>query len=387
MLRYLTAGESHGEALTIIVEGLPAHFPLPPEKINHWLAQRMLGHGRGGRMKIEKDQVKVTAGLRDGRTLGSPLAMTIFNRDWANWERVMHAEHVEPRYLRSARITRPRPGHADLAGGLKYGHTDLRNILERASARETASRTAAGAVALALLEPFGVRFACHVVALGGLKLEKKNLLFDRIGPASNRSLVRCIDPALSKKMVARIDLAKKRGDSLGGTFEVRVKGLPPGLGSHVQWDRKLDGRLARALMSIQSVKAVEVGLGLGYAGRFGSEVHDTISWRGGAYRHDSNNAGGIEGGMTNGEELVARASMKPIPTLFKPLRSVDMETKQAFKARYERSDTCSVPAAAVVGQCVAAFEIADAFFEKFGGDSLEETRRNYDGYLKVLRRR
>jgi chorismate synthase len=338
-------------------------------------------------MKIEKDQVKVTAGLRDGMTLGSPLAMTIFNRDWANWERVMHPLEVAPRYLRSARITRPRPGHADLAGGLKYDQRDLRNILERASARETAARTAAGAVAMALLEPFGIRFASHVVSLGGVQLGPKPRAFEKISGLSLKSPVRCVDAAVSRKMVARIDLAKSRGDSLGGTFEVRVQGVPPGLGSHAQWDRKLDGRLARALMTIQSVKAVEVGLGIGYAAKFGSQVHDQISYRGGAYRHDSNNAGGIEGGMSNGEELVLRGSMKPIPTLFKPLRSVDMETRHSIRARYERSDTCSVPAAAVVGQCVAAFEVAAAFLEKFGGDSFSEVRRNFSGYQRYLRTR
>ncbi len=387
MLRYLTAGESHGEALTIVVEGMPAHVPLPPEKVNFWLGQRMLGHGRGGRMKIEKDQVRITGGVRNGETLGGPVAMTIFNKDWANWERVMNAEKVDPKYLRSARISRPRPGHADLAGSLKYDLKDIRNVLERASARETASRTAAGAVALSLLSEFGVRFACHVVEIGGLRLKGAAPSFEQVASRAPKSPVRCVDGALSARMVRKIDISKSRGDSLGGSFEVRVKGLPPGLGSFVQWDRKLDGRLARALMSIQSVKAVEVGLGTGYASPFGSEVHDEILYRRGAYRHASNHAGGIEGGMTNGEEVVLRASMKPIPTLFKPLATVDMDTKKRLKARYERSDTCSVPAAAVIGLCVSAFEIADAFLEKFGGDSLGEVRRNHDAYLGYLKTR
>ncbi|MES2201588.1 MAG: chorismate synthase [candidate division FCPU426 bacterium] len=386
MLRFLTAGESHGEALSVIIDGIPANLPLPLDKVNFWLAERQKGHGRGGRMKIEKDQAHVIGGLRNGRTLGSPVSILIHNKDWANWEKMMHAEHGSPAHMQSVALSRPRPGHADLAGSLKYAQTDLRNILERASARETTSRTAAGAVAIALLEQFGVQITAHVVQIGPLQL-KARPSFASIAKDAPLSDVRCVDPALSKRMVALIDKAKKNGDSLGGTFEVRVKGLPIGLGSHVQWDRKLDGRLAQALISIQSVKAVQVGLGVDYASHFGSEVHDEIFWRAGAYGHKSNNAGGIEGGMSNGEELVLRASMKPIPTLMKPLGTVDMKTKEPIKAKYERSDTCSVPAAAVVGCAVVAFELADAFLEKFGGDSLEECKAHLKSSLALQKRR
>jgi chorismate synthase len=384
-LRYLTAGESHGEALTVLMEGLPANLPLDLDRVNAWLAQRQMGHGRGGRQKIEQDKVRVTAGLRNGLTLGSPLVMTIDNRDWANWERVMHATHVEARYLRSAAIHRPRPGHADLPGGLKYDQQDLRNILERASARETAARTAAGAVAAELLACFGVRVAGHVVEIGGVASRGKVSFSQACAAAA--SPVRCADAKAGKAMVAAIDKAKAAGDSLGGAFEVRLQGLPPGLGSHVQWDRKLDARMARALMSIQAIKAVEVGLGAGFAHLPGSRVHDPIRYRQGRYQHDSNNAGGFEGGMSNGEEVVLRATMKPIPTLFKPLMTVDMQTKQRIKARYERSDTCAVPAACVVGQAVACFEAADAFLEKFGGDSLAELKRNHKAALAAMARR
>ncbi len=383
MLRYLTAGESHGEALTVIVEGLPANLPLPKHKIDFWLAERQKGHGRGGRMKIEKDEVRLLGGLRDGRTLGSPLAMVIFNRDWANWEKMMHAETVSAAHAKAVSLSRPRPGHADLAGAIKYDQEDLRNILERASARETAMRVAAGAAAMALLEQFGVEFLATVSEIGGIKAAPIRD-FHKAQKAAMASLVRCADKTAAKKMVARVDEAKAKGDSLGGSFEVRVRGLPVGLGSHVQWDRKIDGRLARALVTIQSVKAIEFGLGTGFASRFGSQAHDQIHYRRGRYGHDSNNAGGIEGGMTNGEDLVLRVSMKPIPTLMKPLKSVDMATKESIKAKYERSDTCSVPAAAVVGQCVAAFELAAAFLEKFGGDSLAELKRNYQSYQKYV---
>jgi chorismate synthase len=386
MLRYLTAGESHGEALSVIVDGLPAGLPLGAEKINFWLAERQKGHGRGGRMKIETDRAHIIGGLRNGMTLGSPLAMLVHNKDWANWEKMMHPEKGSEAHMRGVAITRPRPGHADLAGGLKYGHEDLRNVLERASARETTARTAAGAAAVALLQELGVRFAAHVVEIGGLRL-KKSPDFKTVEKAPFDSPVRCVDEKLSRQMVARIDQAKSQGDSLGGAFEVRVKGLPVGLGSYVQWDRKLDARLARALMSIQSVKAVELGLGVGFASRFGSQTHDEIHYQKGAYGHDSNNAGGIEGGMSNGEDLVIRASMKPIPTLMKPLKSVDMATHQSFKAKYERSDTCSVPAAAVVGLCVVAFELADAALEKFGGDSLREFKSSHAAYGRYLRKR
>jgi chorismate synthase len=369
-----------------MVEGLPSNLPLDLGRINHWLAKRQMGHGRGGRQKIEKDEVKITAGLRNGKTLGSPLVMTLVNRDWANWERIMHATHVEARYLRSASISRPRPGHADLAGGLKYDHEDLRNILERASARETAARTAAGAVAIELLRQFGIQVTGHVTNIGGVCL-KTSADFQKVAEKADASVVRCVDARVSAAMVRKIDSAKKRGDSVGGVFEVRIQGCPPGLGSHVQWDRKLDGKLARALISIQAIKAVELGMGGAYANRYGSQAHDQIAYKTGKYTHDTNHSGGIEGGMTNGEELVLRAVMKPIPTLFKPLMTTDMSNKQRVLARYERSDTCAVPAACVVGQAVSAFEVADALMEKLGGDSLLEMQRNWRGYLKYLKSR
>ena len=387
MLRYLTAGESHGEDLTVIVEGLPANIPFPAACIDKWLAERMKGHGRGGRMKIEKDRVHITGGVRNETTLGSPLTMVVHNKDFKNWQKIMGPGKTAASHVKTALITRPRPGHADLAGGLKYNQKDLRNILERASARETTSRTMAGAAAINFLEQFGVSFACHVVEIGGIALDPSKVMFEKIEKASWDSPVRCVSPSVSKKMVQAIDQAIKKGDTLGGTFEVRVRGLPPGLGSHVQWDRKLDGRLVQSLATIQSVKAVEVGMGQGFAHLPGSKTHDEILYRKGRYTHASNNAGGIEGGMTNGEDVVLRATMKPIPTLRREMKSVDMINHKPFKAKYERSDTCSVPAAAVVGQCTTAFEIASAFLEKFGGDSLEEVKRNYKGYISYLRRR
>lgn len=386
MLRYLTAGESHGPALTVLIEGLPAGVPLRKADIDFWLAERQKGHGRGGRMKIEKDQVRILSGLRDGKTLGSPLALLVENRDWENWKKIMDPEAGSPNHMRVVSISRPRPGHADLAGGLKYDQEDLRNILERASARETTARVAAGAVAAALLAQFDVELAAHVISLGGVDT-KGAPSFEQLRKLSFLSPVRCADAHAAKAMIRRIDQAKAAGDSLGGVFEVRAKGLPVGLGSHVQWDRKLDARLAQALMSIQSVKGVELGMGF-QSGRLpGSKVHDEIAYRRGRYAHLSNNAGGIEGGMSNGEELCVRACMKPIPTLLKPLRSVDMRTHQAFRAKYERSDVCTVPAGAVVGLAVVALTLADAFLEKFGGDSLGETRRNWQGYLRQLKAR
>ncbi len=386
MLRYLTAGESHGPALTVVIEGLPANIPLRKADIDFWLAERQKGHGRGGRMKIEKDQVRILSGLRDGKTLGSPLALLIENRDWENWKKIMDPELGSPNHMRVVSISRPRPGHADLAGGLKYDQRDLRNILERASARETTARVAAGAVAMALLGQFDIELATHVVSLGGVDV-KGQASFGQILSRTFDSPVRCADPRAAKLMIKRIDQVKSAGDSLGGVFEVRAKGLPIGLGSHVQWDRKLDGRLTQALMSIQSVKGVEVGQGFLSSRLQGSRVHDEIFYRRGAYGHRTNNAGGIEGGMSNGEELRVRAAMKPIPTLLKPLRSVDTRTHQAFRAKYERSDVCTVPAGAVVGLAVVAFTLADAFLEKFGGDSLAETRRHWQSYQRYLKTR
>jgi chorismate synthase len=391
MLRYLTAGESHGPGLSVIIEGLPAGLPLKAEQVDFWLAERQKGYGRGGRMAIEKDRVRITAGVRSGRSLGSPLALWVENKDWPNWTKIMDPAANSASHVKAVSITRPRPGHADLGGGLKYGLKDLRDVLERASARETTMRVAAGAVALCLLEELGVSMAAHVVRLGGVPLAGKAPGFADIATKPFASEVRCVDPASSAAMIKRIEQAKKAGDSLGGVFEIRATGLPPGLGSHVQWDRKADGRLARALMSIQSVKAVEIGMGLEAADRPGSEVHDAIAWkprRGReGYHRLSNNAGGIEGGMTNGEELVLRAAMKPIPTLLKPLRSVDMADHKAYRAKYERSDVCTVPAGAVVGLAVAAFELADLMLEKFGGDSLPQLKRSLAGYWAEIARR
>jgi chorismate synthase len=391
MLRYLTAGESHGPGLTVIVEGLPAGLPVKAEQLNFWLAERQKGYGRGGRMAIEKDAARITGGIRSGRTLGSPVSLWVENRDWANWTKIMDPAENSGSHVKAVSITRPRPGHADLAGGLKYGLTDLRDVLERASARETTMRVAAGGLAQRLLAELGVTLAAHVVRLGGVALKGKSPSFEQILAKSFASEVRCVDPASSEAMIRRIKQAKQQGDSLGGVFEVRAQGLPPGLGSHVQWDRKADARLARALMSIQSVKGAEVGLGFGSAELPGSKVHDEITWKArpgrDGYRHATNNAGGIEGGMTNGEELVLRAAMKPIPTLLKPLRSVDMADHQSYKAKYERSDVCTVPAGAVVGLSVVAWELADLMLEKFGGDSLAETKRNLAGYLKALKAR
>lgn len=391
MLRYLTAGESHGPGLSVIIDGLPAGLPLKAEHADFWLAERQKGYGRGGRMAIEKDRVRITAGVRSGRTLGSPLALWVENRDWANWTKIMDPAANSQSHVRAVGITRPRPGHADLPGGLKYGLTDLRDVLERASARETTMRVAAGAVALRLLEELGVRAVAHVVSLGGVAVKAPLPDFDQLWSRSMASEVRCHDPRASRAMVRRIQQAKRQGDSLGGVFEVRVQGLPPGLGSHVQWDRKADARLARALMSIQSVKGVEVGLGFAAAGLPGSRVHDEIVWkprRGReGYRRLSNNAGGLEGGMTNGEELVLRAAMKPIPTLLRPLRSVDMADHRPYRAKYERSDVVTVPAGAVVGLCVTAFELADMMLEKLGGDSLAQVKRSLAAYGRELERR
>ncbi len=391
MLRYLTAGESHGPGLTVIVEGMPAGLPLRAEQVDFWLAERQKGFGRGGRMGIEKDRVRVTAGLRSGRTLGSPLAFWVENRDWANWTQIMDPAGNSESHVRAVAITRPRPGHADLAGGLKYGLDDLRDVLERASARETTMRVAAGAVALRLLEELGIGLAAHVVRIGGVGLKRDSPSFEDVAARSFASEVRCVDEAVSKRMMGRIRQAKARGDSLGGVFEVRARGLPPGLGSYVHWDRKADARIARALMSVQSVKAVEFGLGAEAAELPGSRVHDEITWKARpgreGYQRATNRAGGVEGGMTNGEELVVRAAMKPIPTLLKPLRSVDMADHKPYRSKYERSDVCTVPAGAVVGLAVTAFEIAAMALEKFGGDSLAQVKGALAAYRREIERR
>jgi chorismate synthase len=390
-LRFLTAGESHGKALSIIVEGLPAGLAVTAEYVNHQLRRRMQGHGRGARMKIESDQIEWLGGVRAGETIGSPVSMQITNLDWANWEDVM-APEGRPGEERRRKVTRPRPGHADLVGVLKYDRSDARDILERASARETAARVAAGALARRLLEEFGIEIGSHVVSLGGVTGDPPQDLPQPINQAADQSPVRVINRNREAEIVARIDQAKAAGDTLGGEIEVVVRGLPLGLGSHVSWDRKLDSRLAGILMSIPAVKGVELGLGMEAARRPGSQVHDAIlpeekrrpaSTRGG-FRRASNNAGGLEGGMTTGEPLIVRVGMKPISTLMSPLTTVDLASGGEAKAQSERSDVTAVPAMGVIAEGMVALVLADAMMEKFGGDSLTEMRRNYDGYLKSL---
>jgi chorismate synthase len=391
VFRYLTAGESHGPQLTAIIEGLPAGVALRADGINRELARRQQGYGRGGRMKIETDTVEILSGVRWGDTLGSPLTLVVNNRDGENWSGKMSplAEDRDD----SIAITRPRPGHADLTGALKYDHADVRNVLERSSARETAVRVAVGAVAKQLLSAFGIRVGGFVTRIGAVSAMPDCLPFEDLWQAASESELFCCDRLVDDAMKKTIDAAKASGDTLGGIVEVQVLGCPPGLGSYVQWDRKLDARLSMALMSIQAIKGVEVGLGFGVAERPGSQVHDEIfpaakKMKTGvmtAYCRTTNNAGGIEGGMSNGEPIVLRAAMKPIPTLYKPLRSVDMRTHEPFEAVVERSDTCAVPAALVVAEAVVAIEIAAAFLEKFGGDSLTEIQRNFHGYCQQVR--
>lgn len=389
MLRYLTAGESHGPCLTVIVDGVPSGFPIDVGAINRDLQRRQMGYGRGGRMLIEKDEVEIRAGVRWGESLGSPIAFGIENRDWKNWTKKMspHPEDRDP----SVEVTKPRPGHADLTGVLKYNQWDIRNILERASARETVSRVAAGSLAKQILGPFDIRIMAYVREIGGVRADTGPLRPEEIYAISEESPVRVADKGAEGRIIELINDCKGKGDTLGGIFEVIVTGLPPGLGSHTQWDRKIDGRIARALVSIQAMKGVEIGLGFDAARKRGSEVHDEIFFnpleesKVGFYR-GSNNAGGVEGGMTSGEPLMARVAMKPISTLMSPLQSVDLRSKKAADASVERSDVCTVPAACVIGEAVVAFELADAFLEKFGSDSLTEIQRNYEGYLAQIRR-
>jgi len=386
MLRFLTAGESHGELLMGIIEGMPAGLLIRVTDIDRDLARRQVGYGRGNRMKIEKDTVKIYTGVRWGRTLGSPVGLMVRNKDWENWRDKMSPD---PMFLNSADpITRPRPGHADLAGALKYGMTDVRNILERSSARETAMRVAVGAVAKRLLEEFGIGVMSHVLSIGNVYAKVPKVSRHELKKRVEASELRCVDPEAEKRMMRGIDEARHAGDSLGGVFEVIITGVPAGLGSHVHWDRKLDGRLAAALMSVQAIKGVEIGAGFGAANRLGSQVHDEIFWsrKEGLHRR-TNMAGGIEGGISNGEIITLRGAMKPIPTLMKPLRTVDLASRKPFKAGVERSDVCAVPAAGVVAEAAVAFELASALVEKFGGDSIDEMKRNYHGYEKHLKAR
>jgi len=384
MLRYLTAGESHGPAISAILEGLPAGLPVAAEDIDRDLKRRQGGYGRGRRMQIETDTIEIRGGVRHGRTMGGPVSLVVQNRDWQNWTDVMAIEETDGPVRR--RVTRPRPGHADLAGGLKYDRRDLRDILERASARETTMRVAVGAIARSLLGAFGIRVLSHVVRIGQEDADVSGLSNDEIIERAEASPVRCADEDAAQKMIAEIDRAKSLKDTIGGVFEVKVLNAPPGLGSHVQWDRKLDGRLAQAVMSIQAVKGVEIGLGFGVTRVLGSEVHDEIFYEDGRFYRETNRAGGVEGGMTEGEEIVVRGALKPIATLMRTIMSVDIETKEAFDSAKERSDVCTVPAAGVIGEAVVAFVVADAMQEKFGGDSLEEMQRNYQGYMDQLAR-
>jgi chorismate synthase len=395
MLRFLTAGESHGRALVVILEGLPAGLTVDVDAINRDLRRRQGGYGRGRRMAIESDRADIVAGVRAGETLGGPVAMLIENRDWPNWQYTMRATAEPPEDAGGARrgpVTRPRPGHADLAGGAKYERDDLRDILERASARETAARVAAGALARQLLGRAGVRLTSHVFTIGSISLpDRAQIDFARAAALPDESPLRVADSALEAQMIAEIDRARDAGDTLGGAFEVIATGIPLGLGSHVQWDRKLDGRLAQALMSIPAIKAIGIGLGPEAATRPGSRVHDEIVPGGDArvthLARPTNNAGGLEGGVTNGEDLRVSAYMKPISTLMKPLRSVDLTTMTESPAAIERSDVCAVPAAAVVGEAMTAFVLADALLERFGGDSIAAIERAMTAADAALRAR
>jgi chorismate synthase len=380
--RFVTAGESHGPGLTAIVEGLPAGLELSPEAIDRDLARRQLGHGRGGRMKIEKDRAEVVAGVRHGHTLGSPVALRVENRDYLNWEERMNPWPVDGEV---DEVHLPRPGHADLAGVLKFGHSDVRNVLERASARETAARVAAGALARAYLRAMGVEVFSHVTRIGTVAAPQRDEPAPEDFDGVDESPVRCLDPDASEAMVAEIDAARKANESLGGVFEVRAFGLVPGIGSHVSWEERLDGRLAGAIMSIQAMKGVGIGDGFDLAGRVGSQAHDEIFWseEQGFFR-ETNRAGGVEGGMTTGDPLVVRAAMKPLPTLTKPLRSVDLATKEPAQALRERTDSCTVPAAGVVGEAMVALVLAAAYRDKLGGDHIDDARAALDAYVERI---
>lgn len=392
MFRFLTAGESHGPALTAVIEGIPAGLPITAEPINLQLKRRQGGYGRGARQKIESDTAEILSGIRFGLALGSPLTLVVRNRDWANWTVKMSVEPLAEGQAPPS-ITVPRPGHADYTGMMKYGHDDLRNTLERSSARNTATLVAVGAVARLLLAEFGISVASHVVNIGGIKVNANGIDLRRVAELSEDSPVRVANPDAEARIIAAIDEAKYRGDTLGGTFEVVTLGLPVGLGSYSQWDTRIDGKLAQALMAIQAIKGVEIGIGFGAADVPGSQVHDAFFYDDAAsgedarFRRGSNNAGGTEGGITNGEPLVIRAVMKPIATLMKQLPSVNLETKEGVPAFAERSDVCAVPAAAVVGEAMVAIVLAQEMCAKFGGDSLAEMRANYDAYQQTVTRR
>ncbi len=388
-LRFFTSGESHGRAIMGIIEGVPAGLSVSSAYIDKDLLRRQKGYGRGARMKIESDTARILSGIRRGKTLGSPITLLIENKDWPQWEKIMSSEPIN---FKLKAVTRPRPGHADLAGAIKYNTHDIRNVLERSSARETAARVAVGAIAKKLLSEFNIKIISYVEGIGGISIQNTeyrtqntdiDILLSMFKKAE-KSPVRCPDANASKKMISLIDKAIKEGNSLGGVFKVIVTGTPVGLGSYSHWDRRLDARLAHGLMSIQAIKGVEIGPGFEISGKFGSEVMDEIYYDSSRFYRKTNNAGGIEGGISNGMPIVLRAAMKPIPTQRAPLSSVDIISKKAFKAIYERSDICAVPAASVIGEAMAALVIADSFLEKFGGDSMEEVKRNYKGYLKQI---
>lgn len=384
--RFTTAGESHGKALVSIVEGVPGGLPIDVAAIDHELWRRQQGYGRGGRMKIEKDLVEILSGVRHGKALGSPIALMIENRDFVHWQDVMSVAAIDTHPKNSRTVTRPRPGHADLAGGQKFGARDLRDILERASARETAARVACGAIAKQLLDAFGIKVRSHVIKLGHVQASPLWREWEEIARIPDDSPLNCVDETAQREMIKLIDQAKGVGDTLGGIYEVVAHGVPVGLGAHTSWEDKLDGRIARAIMSIHATKAVEIGTGVANAAKPGSEVHDEIfpGDDGTSFVRKTNRAGGLEGGITNGEEVRVRGYMKPISTLRKPLKSVDIDTKQRSDAAFERSDVTALPAAGVIGEAMLAIVLADAMRQKFGGDSIEEMRRNFDGYLAML---
>ncbi|HIY58151.1 MAG TPA: chorismate synthase [Candidatus Tetragenococcus pullicola] len=385
-MRYITAGESHGPELTAIIEGIPAGLALSAEDINIELARRQVGYGRGGRMIIEKDRVKITSGIRHGKTLGSPITLTVENKDWKNWRTVMSIEEVADKDKKLRQVVRPRPGHADLVGGMKYHHSDLRNVLERSSARETTMRVAIGAIAKKILHELNIVVAGHVVKLGGIKADvPENITLAEIKEKAEHSDVRVVDGSIEEKMRQLIDQTKRNGDTIGGTVEVLVGGVPAGLGSYVQWDKKLDAKIAQAVVSINAFKGAEFGVGFEAANLPGSKVMDEIIWdEASGYTRKSNNLGGFEGGMTNGEPIVVRGVMKPIPTLYKPLQSVDITTKEAYKASVERSDSTAVPAACIVCENVVATVVANEILEKFSSDSFEELVKEVAQYREYL---
>ncbi|UOY93470.1 chorismate synthase [Ectobacillus sp. JY-23] len=386
-MRYLTAGESHGPQLTTIIEGVPAGLPLLVSDINEELARRQKGHGRGRRMQIEKDQAEILSGVRHGYTLGGPIALVVENNDFKHWTKIMGAAPITEEEAKEVKrqITRPRPGHADLNGAIKYGHRDMRNVLERSSARETTMRVAAGAVAKRILKELGIQVAGHVIEIGGVKSSHTYTSIEEVKRITEESPVRCLDAEAGARMMQAIDDAKANGDSIGGIVEVIVEGVPVGVGSYTHYDHKLDAKLAAAMMSINAFKGVEIGIGFEAARKPGSQVHDEIIWTEKGYGRSTNNAGGFEGGMTTGMPIVVRGVMKPIPTLYKPLRSVDIETKEEFQASIERSDSCAVPAASVVAEAVVAWELAAAIVEQFGRDRMDLIKNNIDKHREYAR--